>query len=58
MLSVQQRNVLAQGSLEEEVGVSVAGDLLIALCTHNLLDLMVDEVIEGVDVLLHQASDL
>ena len=44
--------------LEVEVGVSVAGDLLVALGMHDLLDLVVDEVVEGVDVLLHQAPHL
>ena len=47
-----------EGSPEEEVGVSVACDLFIALSMHNLLDLMVDEVVEGVDVLLHQPPHL
>ena len=44
--------------LEVEVRVSIAGDLLIALGMHNLLDLVVDEVVERVDVLLHQAPHL
>ena len=45
-------------SLEEKVGVCVAGDLLIALGVDDLLDLLVDEVIKGVDMLLHQSSHL
>ena len=49
---------MMEGSLEEEVGISVACDLLIALGMHNLFDLMVDEVVEGVDVLLHQPPHL
>ncbi len=48
----------AAGAPEVEVGVAVAGDLLVALGAHNLLDLLVDEVVEGVDVLAHQAPDL
>ena len=39
-----------EGSLEEKVGVGVASDLLITLGMHNLLDLMVDEVVEGINV--------
>eukprot|EP00983_Pelagomonas_calceolata_P113968 1160045-Pelagomonas_calceolata.AAC.7 len=37
--------------LEEEVGVRVAGDLLVGL--DDFFDLVVDEVVEGVNVLLH-----
>jgi hypothetical protein len=58
-----QRWTLAAGpgaasAPEVEVGVAVAGDLLVALGAHDLLDLLVDEVVEGVDVLAHQAPDL
>jgi hypothetical protein len=43
---------------EEPVGVGVAGDFLVALGAHDLLDLRVDEVVEAVDVLPHQAAHL
>lgn len=38
-------------SLQVEVGVSVAGDFLVALGMDDLLDFMVDKIIEGVNVL-------
>ena len=41
-----------------EVGVYITGDLLIALRMDDLLKLLGDEVVEGVYVLLDQASDL
>ena len=47
-----------ESSLEKEVGVGVARDLLITLSMHNLFYLMVDEVVEGVDMLLHQPPHL
>lgn len=43
---------------EVPVGVGIAGHPLVALGPHQLLDLVVDEIVEGVNVLLHQASDL
>ena len=45
-------------SLEVEVRICVACDLLVAFCADNLLDLLVYEVVEGVDVLLDQAAHL
>ena len=44
-------------SLQEPVGVCLARDLVVVFCTNNLLDLMVYEVVEGVDVLLDQPPD-
>ena len=46
------------GTLEVEVGVGVTSDFLISLGAHYLLYLLVDKVVEGVNVLPHQASDL
>ena len=44
------------GLLEIEVGVSVAGDFLIR--HHDILDVLVDEVVETDQMLLHEAADL
>ena len=46
------------GVLEVEVRVGVARDLLVRLGGDDLLDLLVDEVVERVDVLPDEASDL
>lgn len=43
---------------EVGVGVSVAGDTLVAFGANNGLDLTVDEVVERLDVLPHQAPHL
>ncbi len=45
-------------SLEVEVWICVACDPLIAFCADNLLDLLVDEVVEGVNVLLDESAHL
>jgi hypothetical protein len=44
--------------LHPDTGVAGAGDLLIGFSTHNLAKLVLDEVVEGLDVLLGQTPSL
>lgn len=47
-----------QNALEVEVGIAVAGHLLVALGTHYFFNLLVDEVVKGINMLPHQTPDL
>lgn len=53
--SILLSNPVESNPLEVEIGVGIAGHALVALGMYDLLHLMVDEVVEGVDVLADQA---
>ncbi len=51
-----QQHGYQNGEPEVEVGVRVTDNALVALGAYDFLDLVVNEVVEGVNVLPHQAA--